>query len=472
MLARTLKNLASSDASKRRGAVEALSNWDERGIYPLVKALSDSHPGVQDAAMRSLIAIGGEAVAWAVLPLLRGTSIPRNMAMVILKEIGKDAVPLLAPLVKDKDEDVRKFAIDLIADAGARELEQALTERLSGDPNPNVRAAAAQALGKLGCREALPALIAALKDMEWIRFTALDALATLKDPAAVEPILSLLSDSSPATRCAAIEALGAIGSPRAGDALLASLGEAERDERAVYLKSILRLGVPLPLACVSGDLLEIFRSEGEWEDRLVALRALVEIADEEILRSILDIAGSLDTSNPEEEEILASIKKILGAVRRPETLQRILGDSSLRFRARVVAAEVIGERGLREAVPGLVALLKGDVRDVRRAAASALLRIGDGGAREAFVEAIRDPDGHVRKAAAEALGASGDKAAFGPLLSLFREEKYEDVAEEVFRALAAIDPEELVASAGVLEGRAREMVEEFARGRGGGSPRP
>ena len=109
---RILKNLSSPDVSKRRAAAESLADGDERAIYPLIQALRDTHPGVQDAATRSLIAIGGEVTAWMVLPLLREEAFFRNTAMVILKEIGAVALHHLPPLLRDKDDDVRKFAIE------------------------------------------------------------------------------------------------------------------------------------------------------------------------------------------------------------------------------------------------------------------------------------------------------------------------------------------------------------------------
>lgn len=462
---RIRKNLASPDAGKRRAAVEALSLGDERAIYLLIKALRDSHPGVQDAAMHSLISIGGEVAAWMVLPLLREDPFLRNAAMVILKEIGTDAVPHLPPLLKDKDDDVRKFAIELIAGAGGRHLEKALCERLSDDQNPNVRAAAAKALGTLDCRDALPNLVAALKDIEWVRFSALEALSGMREDAAVEPILALLSDPSPATRHTAIEALGEIGSFRAGDALLAHLGNTDRDERAAVLKSLLRIGVPLPGAGFPEDLLNIFLGDDEWKDRIVALRGLVGIADEDALRAIFDAAGSFDAAEPDEEEILRAIKDLLLRCEDRDALRRLLDDPSLRFRGKTILAEIVGELQIREAVPSLAARLRDDVRDVRIAAAQALGRIGDGGAREALVAAIQDPEGHVRKAVVATLGAVGGKEAFEPLLSLLRREEYDDVAREAVQALFAIDPEMLVASSGRLDERARDLVDAFVRDR-------
>ncbi|HEX7520143.1 MAG TPA: HEAT repeat domain-containing protein, partial [Candidatus Deferrimicrobium sp.] len=431
----------------------------------LIKALRDSHPGVQDAAMHSLISIGGEVAAWMVLPLLREDPFLRNAAMVILKEIGTDAVPHLPPLLKDKDDDVRKFAIELIAGAGGRHLEKALCERLSDDQNPNVRAAAAKALGTLDCRDALPNLVAALKDIEWVRFSALEALSGMREDAAVEPILALLSDPSPTTRHTAIEALGEIGSFRAGDALLAHLGNTDRDERAAVLKSLLRIGVPLPGAGFPEDLLNIFLGDDEWKDRIVALRGLVGIADEDALRAIFDAAGSFDATEPDEEEILRAIKDLLLRCEDRDALRRLLDDPSLRFRGKTILAEIVGELQIREAVPSLAARLRDDVRDVRIAAAQALGRIGDGGAREALVAAIQDPEGHVRKAVVATLGAVGGKEAFEPLLSLLRREEYDDVAREAVQALFAIDPEMLVASSGRLDERARDLVDAFVRDR-------
>ena len=104
------------------------------------------------------------------------------------------------------------------------------------------------------------------------------------------------------------------------------------------------------------------------------------------------------------------------------------------------------------------------MRDVRRAAASALGRVNDDEALEGLLASINDNDGHVRKAVVAALGALGRKEAFEPLLSLLREEKYTDVAEEAVRALSAIDPETLSAESGTLEERARGVYEAFMRG--------
>jgi len=455
---RALKNLSSDDPSKRRAAAEAMSDGDERAVYPLIQALRDSHPGVQDAATRSLISIGGEVTAWMVLPLLREEAFFRNTAMVILKEIGSAALKHLPPLLQDKDDDVRKFAIELIADGGGREHENKLVDRLQHDSNPNVRGAAAKALGDLGCHEALPQLVAALKDIEWVKFIVLESLRRLGDEGVVEPILELLGDPSPATRRAAIETLGVIGSPKAGEALLLHIEKGETIDRPAVLLGLLRIGVLLPGDGFPGELLEIFLDDDEeWDNRIIALRGLIGIADRKDLFTIFDKAGSLERSCPEDEDVLRPIIEILPLCGRPEVLPDLLEDPALRFRGKTILAEVIGLIRIPEAVPALLERLKDDVMDVRRAAAVALGRIGDDRALEGLVSSLDDPDGHVRKSVAFALGVLGGEEAFSPLLSLLEKEQYHDVIEEAVRALRAIDPEKLAQAAESLPDRARTV---------------
>jgi len=93
-LSTIIHNLVDPDPSIRRIAAEALSEADERAIYPLIRLLRDDNAGVQDAAMRSLVAIGGEVTAYMALPLLREGPFIRNTARVILRQIGHPSVML------------------------------------------------------------------------------------------------------------------------------------------------------------------------------------------------------------------------------------------------------------------------------------------------------------------------------------------------------------------------------------------
>ncbi|MCK7505608.1 MAG: hypothetical protein MZV70_17060 [Desulfobacterales bacterium] len=79
------------------------------------------------------------------------------MALVILRELGVPAVPLLYPLLGDKDSDIVKFAVDLLRKTRSGVDPLIIIPSLR-DLNPNA-VSVAGAMGDLACREAVPFLI-------------------------------------------------------------------------------------------------------------------------------------------------------------------------------------------------------------------------------------------------------------------------------------------------------------------------
>jgi HEAT repeat protein len=334
-LTRLIKDLLHPDASKRRSAAEELSQTDERAVYPLIKALRDENPGVQDAAMRSLISIGGETTVYMVLPLLREDSYLRNTAIIILKDIGAAAVPLLYPLLKDKDEDIRKFSVDLLMDIREGVSPEKISPLLH-DPNPNVRASAAKAAGALGYRDAVPDLLQALHDDEWVCFSALEALGELKEETTADAVAGLLSGSPGPVRYAAVEALGKIGSTRSVTALMEHLDKADDLEKASVVKGLLQLGAAHSVPGVTGILVEMLENSG-WEDKIISLKGIAELKACETIKSILDVGGSLDPSDPESEERLEVIRETLRSLACTHAFVDALDDPDIRYRGRVIA---------------------------------------------------------------------------------------------------------------------------------------
>lgn len=459
-LARLLRELSSPEPSDRRSAAEALSEGDERALYSLVKTLHDNNIGVQDAAMRSLIAIGGEITAYMVLPLLRDDACSRNTALIILKEIGAEAIPLLYPLLSDKDDDVRKFVIDLITESGQCNYPEAVANLLSVDPNPNVRAAAAKAVASIQYTEALPKLLAALRDEEWVCFSALEALATMKDaltPESIEAIASLLENPSDAVRFAAIEALGNIGSPLSSEALLRRLSVVEGFEKTEIIKSLVQTGLTPDMPIISEALMEMLR-DNEWEDKLIALKGLAELRHDKAIHTIIDVAGSLDLSEPENEERMFVIKDALRGFGCAEALTDIIADPSIRYRGKAIAIDVAGDLGCTKVTPHLIALLETNIKDLRRASIKALNEMKDDEATQAVTQALEDYDGDLRKIAVTALGRIADRASFATLLKALQIEEYKDVMEELVRALIRIDAKGLASHLAEFSREVKEMI--------------
>ncbi len=463
-LFRLIKDLAHADASRRRSAAEALSGADERAIYHLIKLLKDENPGVQDAAMHSIISIGGEVTAYMILPLLRGEPYLRNTAVIILKEIGTAAVPMLQELFSDKDNDVRKFAIDLISEIGYCTDHAHLLAILRGDPDVNVRVAAAKAIGSLRYNDGAPHLIEALRDEEWVCFAALESLAKIADESAIEEITSLLMMQSEAVRYAAINVLGTIGSFQACDALARHAEQAEGIEKMAAIRSLIQIGFIPKMPGISDSLIELF-TDGDWDDRIIALRGLVEIKEDRALPHIIDIAGSLDQSEPESEERLHIIRDTLRKFGCTVGFTDILHNPSLRYRGRTLAIDIIGEMGCKNTVPSLMKLINDRLSGVRCATVRALGKMKIYEAKREIINAIQDGDGHVRREAVTALAQIGDAESVEPLLKLLESEKYNDVLEEAVKTLLTIDPASLFSNLDRYSDTVKEIIAMYSQNR-------
>ncbi len=458
-LKKLITDLGSNDPATRRSAAEALSDGDERAIYPLLQTLRDKNPGVQDAAMRSLINIGGEVTAYMVIPLLKEEALIRNTAFIILLEIGN--IDLLAGLLKDKDDDVRKFAIDLMTDIGDPGACQYLGPMLN-DTNPNVRAATAKAIGKLGCPDLIKELINALTDEEWVCFSALEAIAEIKDPAALEPLTKLLYSPAEAIRYSVIEALGKIGTHEAGAVLKEFIKDASGLEKSIILKSLIETGLTPEMKDLSETLMSMLQSDDK-EDILTALKGLVSIGCCEAIPVIADKGGSLDPSLPDEIETLTVFKEALIKLGCSEKLMEVVESPGTKFRGKVLAIEALGKMRCKKAASHLIEVVKSPLRDVRRAGASALGELNaNNETLKALLSATDDSDGHVRKATVIALGRQRDPSAYDVLFKLFTIEPYSDVKEEIIRSLMRIDEKKFVSALNDYDEASREMIAGFS----------
>ena len=111
------------------------------------------------------------------------------------------------------------------------------------DPRPDVRIAAADALGRIGHKPATRPLIRALYDVrEDVRCAAARALGRIGSPDAVDPLSRLLKAPQWAARKAAAEALGAIASPAAVPHLARAMRDPNPAVAAVAAAGLLNTG--------------------------------------------------------------------------------------------------------------------------------------------------------------------------------------------------------------------------------------
>ncbi|HAM50424.1 MAG TPA: hypothetical protein DCP92_06905 [Nitrospiraceae bacterium] len=207
--------------------------------------------------------------------------------------------------------------------------------------------------------------------------------------------------------------------------------------------------------------MEMFTS-GDWDEKDIAIKGFVALREKKAILLIIDYAGSLDPSDPETGEKVQIMQEALRSFRCREILAAVVDNTSLRYRGKMIAIEVIGDLRCREAVPYLLDLLVGAVRDVRRASVKALGEIDDREMRQTLVDAIDDYDGHIRRMAVTALGKIADKASFEPIRKMLQIERYKDVMEDAVKALLSIDAAAVLSHLTEFNVSAREAIARFA----------
>ena len=143
----------------------------------------------------------------------------------------KRAVPGLISALRDDDAQVRREAAWALGELGDKRALDGLATALK-DPDAEVRHKAAWALGELNDESAAPALAAALRDSDVdVRKTAAWALGELDLQTAPPALIDALKDSNPDVRRTAAWALSEMGDARAVPALREMLNDADAGAR-------------------------------------------------------------------------------------------------------------------------------------------------------------------------------------------------------------------------------------------------
>jgi cellulose synthase operon protein C len=392
-----------SDEMKAKVAYALGQIRDEHGVRELVRATQTE--ALRGAAREALAGVGAPAVD-PLLACLAGTlECDLTVAVDVLKTIGDArATPaLLAELNRGRvrtqgvvaalaalaDRRALVPLLSLLDHADAPLKVQILdavrpiidgraagtVQRLLDDPSEDVRARAAQALGVLQARSAVPRLLSLAAAGET---AAVSALGEIGDARAVAPLLGLLDGGRGESRRAAAEALARIKGPEVVDGLLriARTGATEARVEA--------------LSALGGAL----RGHGTPEAAEVCAKAL----------------------DPGDPALALSAVGALAAMREPHALGRLLPAArGSQADLRRGAVEVLGNFGDAQAGPVLRAALADEDDSMRGAAAWALGKLGDAAARPDLVRAAQARGFATQVNAAAALARMGDAGDLLPL---------------------------------------------------------
>jgi len=239
-----LEGLGSEDEEVRRLAVEQLL------LLPLPDASEQLHRCLGDTSWRVRKAAVERVVARPSEPIFQKMLIAcladgddpgrRNSAFEALVGCGTLVTERLIEELSSADVDVRKLVVDALAAIEDPTCCPAMVDAVD-DPDPNVRAAAAEALGAVGGMQEIERLMQAASDRDeeiLVRLSALRALCHMEASIGVASLADAIDDSL--LRPAAFELLGHSADPTAVDALVKGLGASGRSSRERAMAAILR----------------------------------------------------------------------------------------------------------------------------------------------------------------------------------------------------------------------------------------
>lgn len=430
--------LADQVAEIRAGAARAVGGRRNQGdVHAVAGLLKDDRATVRGAAAEGLALLGDWQAVGRLLETLadRDADVRRATAGALgslgqpewgqwVKGDGGDflrlgqgrdarALPVLVAALSDGRalSSDRQKAAEGLGELGDPDAVPALAASLSTARDPGIAAAAAEALGKLGDRQGVGPLVLALAEgVGAVRTAAAVALGRLGDSAAVEPLRRGVVHAEGEVRRAAARALGTLGEPQwelwvRGDA-----------------QDFIRLGQGRDPAVF--DLLDAALGVPDRSDRMALISAVEALGDRRGARALSSILKSRTPSHR-----AAAIRVIgkLGSEAGVDDLVKLL-DEDRDAEVRVAAAEALATLAGRDAIEPLITALGDPSGDVRRAAATGLALVGEGG----WAKAVRGDAGDFAR-----LGETRDPLAVGPLLRVVGTAKWEDRASAA-QALGAL----------------------------------
>jgi HEAT repeat protein len=438
-LLQTVQATQTEDADVREIALRALARIaDPRAVEPLIRALANAEtwlaPRIADILTRH-----GAAVIEPLTALLAqsSTNPARAWAANVLGEVrAQAAFPVLVRALDDPDDEVRAKAATALGRLGDQRAINHLLERLLTDPAPFVRGRMAATLGQFGGPEVIDRLVHALGDPAWwVRMRSVEALEQI-GTAAEGPLIVALDDGDREIRRRAAVALERLGvaanlvrmmesgakAPEASPHLarLAAAGTRELlaellahpfpAVRDVALTAIRREG----RHDLASELIQRAAADSEPSLRAAALDALRVLRLQQALPAAL--TGAIDPDS----QVRATAIRLAGTLGGAETLEVArahTADPDPGVRA--AAAAALGAMKAHAALDDLARLMDDPASAVRQAA---VLAVAEARLRQlvpAVIELLGDREEEVRAAAARSIAILGDRAAVPGLLRAY-----------------------------------------------------
>jgi HEAT repeat protein len=347
---------------------------------------------VTAAAIDALNEIGTEAVE----------ELLAEMAGIELGEGQQADWARATAFAKALDADVpelRMAAANALGDLGKTDILPQLIDSLE-DGDPRVRARAARSLGKLGDARGCEALIERLQDPKGeVRREAAEALGAIGNRQALNALLDMFDDERPVIRRIAVGAMGNFGNARPVDGLIEALSDEDTSVRRTAVYSIIELLSNVP-------------TDQSHQIRETVVEKLSETDDASVVVPLVDILEE-STQN-----------------RQRRNTAWLLG--------RVTAQD---SKGYAKVVDTLVDVLDDDDQMTSQFAATSLAEVGGNRVETRLLDIIDDTEGYAENTRAQAvftLGKVGSERSRKQLDALIDETESEQIRKKAFSDISKL----------------------------------
>jgi HEAT repeat protein len=397
----------------------------------VTRALADELgklPADKQVVVCSVLGRSGNA---SVLPALfalakSANKTPRLAAIKAIPEIGHgSAVPVLAELMADADNEVAKAAQEALASIPGAEADQAVlamagsseadkrlvaiemiarrhmtsamptVQKLCQDKDNRVRNAALRRLGEISGPEALPLMLELLskgQDTDAVEQAIIALCTRVANPeAAVGQVAGALSAATPTVKSSLLRVLGGVGGPAALKALQAALNESDREVRLTAIRSLGGWRTAEP----AQDLLAVAQKAGTPAEKQLCLRSYFRLANEADLQPQQRLELCLKVSplcqKADEKKLLLSALSNINTPAAMNAVLPMLEDADVKNEANVAAlgiaerilkSRTASARFAKQLVEPLKKVVAAAANDAQRKRAEALLAEAEAGGRK------------------------------------------------------------------------------------------
>jgi HEAT repeat protein len=410
------------------------TNVSRTGAGNLLEALNTTTGEPLRMVVRVLGWMDDESIIEGLTRLLGSASLRSEVVETLVRH-GRRVAPLLCRQLESENLDIRKAAITALGRIGDRTSVPALIDALQEE---ELTVDAAGALARIGDPRAYEALLELLgHDRGAIRLAAIAALNSIGDPRMPQDIRNLLKSPNPHLRESAVRIAGYFGYSECKDLLLDRVHDASESVRRAVVENLSNLHddrvLPALMMAISDESPKI---------RVAAAQSLGHM---ENLTALPQLMRALRDTDPWVRYYAA---RALAEVRSPESMDVLASalHHDTATQVRIAAADALGAIGGRRAVSMLAPFVDSEDRDLSRAALLALGVVGHPDALNPIRSALRSEDSRRRLDAVHAVASRRDSEAAESLQWAAASDSDPSVIEAATEALARMATPEAVAA--------------------------